>query len=159
MMLPPSSRHSNPVPTSLRAAFEADKAHALKHKRLNIERLAELLGTTAATLYKWLETDSMPVRALIGWQHLTGANNVVRFLASREASVVICIPVGRRIDAADINALQATLTHAVGALLDHQRGRSDRETTLGKIGTGLEHLAWHHANVDKSDQPELELMS
>lgn len=53
-------RTSNPVPTSLKAAFDADKAHALRHRRLNVERLAELMGTTPATLYKWLETDTMP---------------------------------------------------------------------------------------------------
>ena len=60
-------RHSKPVPTSLRAAFEADKVHALKHRRLSIERLAELMATTPATLYKWIEQESMPARALIAW--------------------------------------------------------------------------------------------
>lgn len=149
-------RHSNPVPTSLRAAFEADKTHALKVRRLNVERLAELLGATPATLYKWLETETMPVKTLIGWQHLTGANNVVRYLATREAAVVIDIPAGRQIDADDIHVLQATLNGSVGALLERKAGRMDRETTLGKLDVGLESLAWHRANVDKSDQPELE---
>lgn len=151
-----SRRNSNPVPTSLRAAFEADKTHALKRRRLGVERLAELLGTTPATLYKWLETDSMPVRVLVAWQHLTGATHVVRYLASRESAVVIDIPVGRAIDADDIHVLQATLNGAVGALLDHGRGQLDRDTTLGKLGVGLESLAWHRANVEKADQPELE---
>ncbi len=149
-------KFSSPVPTSLRAAFEADKTHALKHKRLNVERLAELLGTTPATLYKWIETDTMPVRALIAWQHLTGASNVVRYLASREAAVVIQIPTGRAPDADDVHVLQATLNGAVGALLGFMRGEMDREACLGKLGTGLESLAWHRANIDKSDQPELE---
>ena len=59
-----SRSHSKPLPTSLRAAFEADKAHALARHRLNVERLAELMATTPATLYKWLETDAMPVNRL-----------------------------------------------------------------------------------------------
>lgn len=151
-----SRRNSNPVPTSLRAAFEADKAHALKRRRLNVERLAELLGTTPATLYKWLETDSMPVRVLVAWQHLTGGTHVVRYLASRESAVVISIPAGRAIDADDIHALQATLNGAVGALLEHGRGQLDRDITLGKVGVGLESLAWHRANIEKAEQPELE---
>jgi len=149
-------RNSNPVPTSLRAAFEADKAHALRRHRLNVERLAELLGTTPATLYKWLETDSMPIRALIAWQHLTGSNHVVRYLASREAAVVIQIPTGRTPDADDVHALQATLNGAVGALLDFIAGKADREQCMGKLSTGLESLAWHRANVEKAGQPELE---
>lgn len=149
-------RHSSPVPSSLRAAFEADKAHALKHRRLNVERLAELLGTTPATLYKWIETDTMPVRALITWQHLTGAVHVVRYLASREGAVVVAIPTGRTASAEDVHALQATVNDAIGALLDYLRGSLDRDSTLGRLTTGLESLAWHRANVEKADQPELE---
>lgn len=152
-----TQRTSKPVPTSLRAAFEADKAHALKHRRLSIERLAELLGTTPATLYKWIETDSMPVRALIAWQHLTGASHVVRYLASREGAVVIHIPTGRSPDADDVHVLQATLNGAIGALLDFMQGKADRDTCMGKLGCGLESLAWHRANVEKTNQPELEL--
>jgi len=151
-----SRRFSTPVPSSLRAAFEADKAHATKHRRLNIERLAELLGTTPATLYKWIETDTMPVKVLLGWQHLTGANHVVRYLASREGAVVVSIPAGRAVDAEDIQVLQATLNGATGAVLDYHRGQCDRDAALGKIGVGLESLAWHRANVEKADQPELE---
>lgn len=151
-----SRRHSTPVPSSLRAAFEADKAHALAHRRLNVERLAELLGATPATLYKWIETDTMPARALPAWQHLTGASHVVRYLASREGAVVIAVPAGRAASADDVHALQATLNEAVGALLGFARGELDRDTTLGRLSAGLESLAWHRANIEKSDQPELE---
>ena len=149
-------RHSSPVPSSLRAAFEADKAHALKHRRLNVERLAELLGTTPATLYKWIETDSMPCRALIAWQHLTGANNVVRYLASREGAVVLPVPPGRSVTAEDINELQTVLTAAPAALLDLKAGRIDRDACVAALTGGMESLAWHRANVERYEQPELE---
>lgn len=149
-------RYSKPVPSSLRAALEADKAHALKHRRLSTERLAELMGTSPATLYKWLEQESMPAKALIAWQHLTGATNAVRYLASRESCVVIQIPAGKAPDSDDVHILQATLNGAVGALLDFMAGKADREACMGKLSTGLESLAWHRANVEKSDQPELE---
>ncbi|WP_298619554.1 hypothetical protein [uncultured Zoogloea sp.] len=152
-----NARHSKPVPTSLRAAFEADKVHALKHRRLSIERLAELMATTPATLYKWIEQESMPARALIAWQHLTGANNVVRYLAACEAAVVVAVPCGRSATAEDVHVLQATLNGAVGALLGYMSGETDRDMTLGKLGAGLEGLAWHRENVRKSDQPELDL--
>lgn len=151
-----SRRHSTPVPSSLRAAFEADKAHALAHRRLNVERLAELLGTTPATLYKWIETDTMPVRALLAWQHLTGASHVVRYLASREGGVVIAVPAGRTTGSEDVHALQATLHDAVGALLAFVAGSVDRDACIAQLTAGLESLAWHRANVEKSDQPELE---
>lgn len=152
-----SRRNSNPVPTSLRAAFEADKTRALKRRRLNVERLAELLGTTPATLYKWIETESMPVRALIAWQHLTGSNHVVRYLASREGAVVIQIPPGRDVSAEDINDLQRALGAAPVALLDLKAGRISRDDCTAALTGGMESLAWHRANVERHEQPELEL--
>lgn len=151
-----SKRNSTPVPSSLRAAFEADKAHALKHRRLNVERLAELLGTTPATLYKWIETDSMPVRALIAWQHITGATHVVRYLASREGAVVVQIPPGRNVTAEDINELQTVLTAVPAALLDLKAGRIDRSACMAALTGGMESIAWHRANVERHEQPELE---
>ena len=131
-----NTRHSKPVPNSLRMAFEMDKSHALKHRRLSIERLAELMSTTPATLYKWIEAETMPAKAVLAWQHLTGAINVVRYLASAEAAVVIAIPTGRITTTEDVHALQATLHGATGALLDYMAGQMDRETTLGKLGIG-----------------------
>ena len=71
---------SKPVPSSLRAAFELDKQHAIQRRRLGIERLAELMGVTPATLYKWLETEAMPANRLPAWEHLTGSDAVVRYL-------------------------------------------------------------------------------
>ncbi|MBS0354044.1 MAG: hypothetical protein JSR83_09110 [Proteobacteria bacterium] len=152
-------RSSKPVPSSLKAAFEADKDRAYRHRRLNIERLAELMSVTPATLYKWIETDSMPVRALLAWQHLTGANNVVRYLASREGDVVISIPRGRAITSDDVHTLQATLHDATGALLGYMKGAADRDSTLSKLGQGLESLAWHRENLRNDIQPELNLES
>lgn len=51
----------------------------------------------------------------------------------------------------------ATLNGAVGALLGYMSGDTDRDATLGKLGAGLEGLAWHRENVRKSAQPELDL--
>ena len=152
------SRHSSkPLPSSLRAAFAADKAHALARQRLKVERIAELMATTPATLYKWLETDAMPINRLAAWEHITRSDHVLRYLAATAHRVVIDIPVGRGADAADVQQLQATLNTAVGALLDFHAGRLDRDGCMAAITGGLEVLAWHRENVRKNDQPELEL--
>lgn len=152
------SRHpSKPMPTSLRAAFEADKAHAQARHRRGVERLAELMATTPATLYKWLETDAMPINRLAAWEHLTGSDCVIRYLAATAHRVVIDIPVGRGADAADVHQLQTTLHLAMGALLGFHAGRLDRDACMAALGAGLEALAWHRENVRKNDQPELEL--
>lgn len=152
-----SRQSSKPLPTSLRSAFEADKAHALRTRRLSVERLAELMAVTPALLYKWLETEAMPANRLAQWEHITGGDNVVRYLASNAHRVVIDIAHGRSTAATDVHVLQSTLHDAVGALLAFARGELDRETTLAQLGAGLESLAWHRENVRKSDQPELDL--
>lgn len=152
------NRHSSkPLPTSLRAAFEADKAHAISKRRLSIERLAELMAITPATLYKWLENDAMPVNRLPLWEHITGSDYVGRYLTANAHRVVIDIPTGRSSTASDVQSLQITLNSAVGALLSFMNGETDRDTTLSLLGAGLESLAWHRENVRKNDQPELEL--
>ncbi|QDF95171.1 hypothetical protein CJ010_00695 [Azoarcus sp. DD4] len=145
------------MPTSLRAAFEADKAHALGKRRLSTERLAELMAVTPAVLYKWLENDSMPVNRIPLWEHITGSDYVVRYLTANAHRVVIEIPTGRNINAEDVHVLQATLNGSVGALLDFMKGDMERDTCVAKVSTGLESLAWHRENVRKNDQPELDL--
>lgn len=153
-MSPHRSKH---LPHSLRAAFEADKQHALARHRRNVERLAELMATTPATLYKWLETDAMPINRLAAWEHLTGSDHVIRYLAASAHRVVIDIPHGHATAASDINALQTTLNQAVGALLEFHTAAIDRDTCMAALGAALEALAWHRENVRKNDQPELEL--
>lgn len=145
------------MPTSLRAAFEADKANALTRHRRNIERLAELMATTPATLYKWLETETMPANRLVAWEHLTGSDAAVRYLAASTHKVVIDIPVGKLTTAVEVHELQATLHEAVGALMAFLAGELAREDCLAQLSAGLEALSWHRENVRKTDQPELEL--
>lgn len=131
--------------------------HAIGRHRRSVERLAELMATTPATLYKWLETDGMPINRLAAWEHLTGSDHVIRYLAAAAHRVVIDIPTGHAADATDVQGLQTTLNSAVGALLDFHAGRLDRDGCMAALTGGLEVLAWHRENVRKNAQPELEL--
>lgn len=152
--MPP--RNYKPIPASLRSAFESDREFARRHHRTSIEHIAELMELTPGNLYKQIEDGTLHTSRLLAWSKHTGSDAVVRYLAARLGKVVIDIPAGRRADAEDVHALQATLNDAVGALLDYMRGAADQATTLGKLGAGLEALAWHRANVAKADQPELD---
>lgn len=144
------------VPTSVSAAFDQDKAQAIKGRRLSVERLADLHATKPATLYKWMEDGTMPVLHLAGWFHNTGGKGVIRLLCAQAGGLFIEIPSGRRASATDVNDLQGVLTDAVRALLDFHAGRADREGCMAALMGGLEALAWHRENVRKADQPDLE---
>lgn len=152
-----TNRSSRPPASSLRAAFETDKAFALARHRRGVERIAELMTVPPHVLYKWLETGRMPVSCLAGWEHATGSDQVVRYLAAAAHKALIDMPTGRRAQDREIQALQEVLNAAVGRLLGFIAGRATTEETIAALSHGLEALAWHRENVRKCDQPELEL--
>lgn len=111
----------------------------------------------AHVLYKWLETGRMPVSCLAGWEHATGSDQVVRYLAAAAHKAVIDLPTGRRATGGDIQALQMVLHEAVGQLMGFVSGTQSAEATLAALTHGLESLAWHRENVRRDEQPELAL--
>lgn len=152
-----TKRLSRPPASSLRAAFEADKAFALSHHRRGTERIADLMTVPPHVLYKWLETRRMPVSCLSAWEHATGSDQVVRYLAAAAHKAVIDLPTGRRLAGGDIQTLQGVLHDAVGQLMGFVAGTQTAEATIAALTHGIESLAWHRENVRRADQPELEL--
>lgn len=150
------TRSSKTPPHSLRAAFEQDKETALTRHRRGVERVAELMNVPPHLLYKWLESGRMPASALASWEHATGGDAVVRFIAAAGHRVLIDIPSGRRLQASDVLGLQSILADAVAALLAFHGGRQEMDATLAKLHDAMAALAWHREAVRKSDQPELE---
>ncbi|MDD5297636.1 MAG: hypothetical protein PHU46_12055 [Rhodocyclaceae bacterium] len=152
-----SQKTSNPPATSLRAAFESDKDRGIHRRRLSVERLAEIFGITPALLYKRLEEASMPANGLAGWFHATGGTAVIRYLAVQAGGVFVPVPTGRLTAPADIQALQSVLHDSVGVLLDFMIGRADKVEAFSALTASLEAIAAERAQVEKSDQPELDL--
>lgn len=145
-------------PTSLRQALELCKDHARETRNLSVERLAERIGLTDHwTLYKWIQTGRIPTNMIGPFEDACGIDFVTRWLAGSKGKLLISIPTGRRVKALDIQALQEQLTSAVGQLLAFYDGRIPVEDALAAIHSGMCGLAWHHVNVSKHLQPELNL--
>lgn len=145
------------VPTSLTEAFRLCKDYAKEARNLSVERIAELMGVTADSLYKWLATGRMPANLIPPYEHICGIGFVSRHLAASGGRMVVDMPTGRRVRATDVQELQALLTTAVGAILGVAAGTVGVAEALADIEAGMGALAWHRANIKKSDQPELEL--
>lgn len=143
-------------PTSLVHALRLCKDHALEKKNLSVERIADLMGVTTDSLYKWLSNGRMPANLIPAYEHICQIGFVSRWLAVSDGKVVIDIPTGRAATALDVHQLQGTLNSAVGSILDFAAGKADADATLAAINAGLAGLAWHRANVEKHLQPELE---
>ena len=77
-------------------------------------------------------------------------------LAASGHRLVIDIPTGRKATGQEIQALQEGLTAAVGLLLRFYDGRADRQETASALLEAIEALAWHHGNVQRNDEPELD---
>ena len=145
-------------PTSLRQALELCKDHGRERKNLSVERIAVEMGITDHwTLYKWFQTGRIPANLIRPFEVATGIDYVTRWLAASAGKLVIDIPTGRDIKPNDMQALQELINTAVGTLLQFYDGRAKAPDTLAAIQTAMEAMAWHHGNVGKHLQPELEL--
>lgn len=144
--------------TSLRDALKLCKDHAQDKHNRSIEQIAERMGLADHwVLYKWIANGKMPAVMIPAYEAACGIDLVSRYLATRAGRMVIDIPRGKRADADDMQALQGVLHEAIGALLKFYGGEQEADDTLAAVQQGLESLAWHRGNVQKTTQPELEL--
>lgn len=145
-------------PTSITHAIELCALYAREKRNLSVERIAELMGQPSHhSLYKWMAEGRMPAVLIRPFEHACGAAYVSRYLAHSAQYLTLKIPSGAKADARGINALQESLTGAVSALLAFHDARLSQEECIAALTGALENLAWHRANVEKTDCPELSL--
>lgn len=144
-------------PRDLKDALRACKDCARDKKRYSVERIAELMGVTPDSLYKWMSDGRMPVAMIPAFEHVTGAHFVTEYLAAGTGRIVIKIPAGHPQDAEVLADLQSLLAGAMADLIKCYAGRVSVEQTVQELTATLQSLAWHRENVVKLEQPELDL--
>lgn len=146
------------APTSLRQAMELCKEFALHKKNLSVERIAELMGMASHwTLYKWIAEGDMPVHMIRPFEHVCGIDLVTEYLAHSANKLVLPMPSGRRAEHREINELSLFMNETVQLLYLHREGGKSAEDTIGALTQLMESLAYQRGNVEKEQQPELEL--
>ncbi len=146
----------NLKPNSLRAAIEACVNFAREAHNLSVDRIADRMAMNSKfTLYKWMENGRMPAIEIPAFEHACGVNYVTRYLGHTAHLLVFDMPSGRG-RSEDVNALQAACAEAVTSILRFQSGQVEASKALGQIELAMSHLAFHHADVEKSHQPEFE---
>lgn len=145
-------------PTSITHAIELCSLYAREKRNLSVERIAELMGQPSHhALYKWMAEGRMPALLIRPFEHACGASYVSRYIAHSARLLTIAIPSGAKADAREINSLQASLTKAVAALIEFHAGEIDQTECISTLTGAMENLAWHRANVEKTECPELGL--
>lgn len=144
--------------TSLLQGLQLCVEHAKETRNRSVERIADLMAEeTHHALYKWLGTGRMPLIKLAAFEEACGAHFVTQYLAASAHKLLVDIPSGRMATAEDASALQIALNDAASAILRFHAGKLSKDEALAALAAGMEGLAWHHHNVAKFEQPELEL--
>lgn len=143
---------------SLRQALELSLEHARERHNRSVERVADRMGLASHwTLFKWASNGRIPAVLIPAFEAACGLHLITAYLAGSAGKLLIDVPAGRRASARDINALQASMTDAVGALLRFADGKAEAEETIAALTDTLESLAWHRGNVERAREPELDL--
>ena len=143
-------------PNSLITALRLCKDYAIERKRLSVERIADLMGVTHDSLYKWLSTGRMPALLIPVYENTCGIQFVTKWLAASSGKLIIDIPTGKTASVDETQALQGNLTLAVSSLIQFYQGTEGAESTLAAIQTALEDLAGHRSNVSTFETPQLD---
>ncbi|KAB2899861.1 MAG: helix-turn-helix domain-containing protein [Dokdonella sp.] len=144
-------------PSCLPDAVEGCLGYALDKHRRSVDQVADLVGESKWTVYKWVQSGGIPARKIAGFEHACGAHFVTRYLAASSGKLLVDVPTGRRATPSDIAALQASCTAAVSALIDFSAGRTSAADTHAALTAAMTALASERVQVERHEQPELDL--
>jgi hypothetical protein len=144
--------------TSLIEALRMCKEFAQERHSLSVERIADRMGVTHDSLYKWLATGRMPAILLPTYEHACGCQFASIWLASSTGKLVIDRPTGKVASQADMVEFNSGFARALQLLSDFHENPSeaDTTTTLAALSAHLEQVAFHHRSVATYATPELE---
>jgi len=144
-------------PNSLVHALRLCKEFALERHHMSVERIADRMGQSHDSLYKWLATGRMPAILVPAYEHACGCNYVSCWLASSAGRMVIDMPTGRAAGQVDMVELNTGFAAALQLLTDfYAKPGGDPANTLAALQAHLSQVAWHQANVSRYSTPELE---
>lgn len=145
-------------PSSMIEALRLCKEFAQERKNLSIERIADRMGVSHDSLYKWLAMGRLPAILIPPFEHTCGCHFASEWLAASAGKIVIDMPTGRTATQADMVEINSGFGAALQLLSDFYAApaKADASTTLSALTSHLQQVAWHHANVGQHANPELE---
>lgn len=143
---------------SLTHALRLCKEWAQDRHNLSIERIADRMGVSHDSLYKWLATGRLPAILIPAYEHACGRHFVSEWLASSADRLVVPLPKGRGASEADLLAVNSSCATALALLTQFYAdpASADLAATTDALRAHLEQVAFHHVNVARYGAPELE---
>ena len=144
-------------PASMQHAIRLCLDYALHKHNRSVARVAELIGTTEWSVYKWMSEGSIPSVRIRPFEFACDATFVTHYIATSAQKLVIDIPAGRAGSQDELLDLQNQLNDAVSLLTRFYRGEAEAADVLHGVTRAMQQLAGHRENVRKHDAPELAL--
>lgn len=144
--------------TSLVHALRLCKEYAQAKQQLSVERIADRMGATHDSLYKWLGTGRMPAILVPAFEHACGCHYASDFLAATPGRMVIDMPNGRKASKTELLDMNSSWAEALQLMTAFYADPTavDAEKTLAALHQHMEQVAFHHANVARYATPQLE---
>lgn len=144
--------------TSVLEALRMCKEFAQERHNLSVERIADRMGVTHDSLYKWLATGRMPAILVPTYEHACGCQFVSLWYAAGTGKVLIDRPTGRAMTQGDMVEFNSGFAQALQLLSDFHANpvQADAAATLEALSRHLEQVAFHHRAVATYATPELE---
>ena len=143
---------------SLVHALRLCKEFALDRHHLSVERIADRMGVTHDSLYKWLATGRMPAILVPAYELACGCHYVTDWYGAAAGRLVVPMPTGRTVTEADLLAVNSSCAAALALLTQFYAdpASADLTATTDALRAHLEQVAFHQANVARYSAPELE---
>jgi hypothetical protein len=143
---------------SLVHAMRLCKECAQAKRHLSVERIADRMGVSHDSLYKWLATGRMPAILIPAYELACGCHFVSEWLAASADRLVVAMPTGRKAGGAELLDMNSSCAAALQLLTAFYAApqAADTEATLAALRLHLEQVAYHHHNVAAYATPELE---
>ena len=143
---------------SLVHAMRLCKEWAQVKRHLSVERIADRMGASHDSLYKWLATGRMPAILIPAFELACGCHYVSEWLAASADRLVVDMPTGRKAEGTELLDMNSSCAAALQLLTQFYAAphAADPEATLAALRLHLEQVAYHHHNVAAYATPELE---
>ena len=147
--------------TSVIEALRLCKEFAQDKKNLSIERIADRMGASHDSLYKWLAMGTLPLIKLPAYEMACGCHYASEFLAITAGKVLVDMPTGRTSSTASMVEFNTGFAEALQLLASYYAApaKTDPAETLAALTRHLSEVAYHHANVAQCATPELDFES
>ncbi len=148
-------------PASLVEALRLCVEFAKDRHNLSVERVADRMGASHDSLYKWVASGRLPANLLLAFETACGCHFASTWQAMAAGKLVIDMPTGSKASPAELVAVNSCFASALQLLTDFYAApaKADASLVQAALNAHLAQVAWHHANVGHSGTPEFDFFT